>query len=131
MFRGRAAARLVDELPRRPWHELVTCPYEDLVDPSRVHIDSFGYVHLCQGITIGNTWANPLIDIIHTYDPKTHPIVGPLLEGGPAALARAFAVPREDAYVDECHLCYAVRDGLRHQGSEWLAPDQMYGVPEE
>lgn len=131
MFRGRAAARLVDGLPRRPSQDLVTCPYEDLADPSRVHIDSLGYVHLCQGLTIGNTWASPLVDIMHTYDPKTHPIVGPLLEGGPAALARAFDVPHEEAYVDECHLCYELRDRLRRQQPQWLGPDQMYGVPEE
>ncbi len=131
MFRGRAAAELVPGLPRRPWQELITCPYEDLADPSRVHIDSLGYVHLCQGLTIGNIWTRALVDIMATYDPKTHPIVAPLLEGGPAALARAFEVPHEEAYVDECHLCYDVRDLLRHQQAQWLGPDQMYGVPEE
>ena len=130
-FRGRAAAQLAEGLARRPWRELVTCPYEDLADPSRVHIDALGYVHLCQGIAIGNTQAGRLIDIIPSYDPKAHPIVGPLLEGGPAALARAFDVPHEEAYVDECHLCYDLRDRLRRQHSQWLGPDQMYGVPEE
>jgi hypothetical protein len=131
MFRGRAAAQLVPGLPRRPWHDLVTCPHEDLAHPSRVHIDPLGHVHLCQGLTIGNTSGAPLIDIMTHYDPKTHPIVGPLLEGGPAALARAFEVPHEEAYVDECHLCYDLRDLLRRQQTQWLGPDQMYGVPKE
>ena len=130
-FRGRAAARLAAGLPRRSWQELGTCPYEDLVDPARVHIDAFGYVHLCQGTALGNTHTGTLVDIISTYDPKTHPIVGPLLEGGPAALARALDVPHEEAYVDECHLCYDLRDRLRPQHPQWLGPEQMYGVPEE
>jgi hypothetical protein len=130
-FRGRAAARLVEGLPRRPWQQLTTCPYEDLVDPSRVHIDALGYVHLCQGIAIADTWKRGLVDIMSTYDAKAHPIVGPLLEGGPAALARAFDMPHEEAYVDECHLCYDLRDRLRRQQPQWLGPDQMYGVPEE
>jgi len=130
MFRGRAAAKLLEGLPRRPWQELTTCPYEDLVDPMRVHIDPLGFVHLCQGIVLGNVWARALVDIMQSYIPSAHPICGPLLEGGPAALARALDVAHEDSYVDECHLCYDLRDRLRRKVTDWLAPDQMYGVPE-
>ena len=129
-FRGRAVAKLLEGLPRRPWQELTTCPYEDLVDPMRVHIDPLGFVHLCQGIVLGNVWARPLVPIMSSYVPSVHPIAGPLLEGGPAALARAFDVAHEDSYVDECHFCYDLRDRLRRKAPEWLAPDQMYGVPE-
>jgi hypothetical protein len=130
MFRGRAVAKLLEGLPRRPWQELTTCPYEDLADPMRVHIDPLGFVHVCQGIILGNAWASALADIVRSYVPSGHPICGPLLEGGPAALARAFNVPHEDSYVDECHLCYALRDSLRRKIPDWLAPEQMYGVPE-
>ncbi|MDP2950109.1 MAG: radical SAM protein [Chloroflexota bacterium] len=129
-FRGRAVAKLLESLPRRPWQELTSCPYEDLTDPKRVHIDPLGYVHLCQGITIGNTWAKPLLDITQSYVASAHPIVGPLLAGGPAALAAAFGVTPDGSYVDECHLCYDLRDRLRRRLPQWLAPDQMYGVPE-
>ena len=130
MFRGRAVAKLLEGLPRRPWQELTTCPHEDIEHPKRVHIDPLGFIHLCQGIVLGNVWARPLVDIMRSYVPSTHPICGPLLEGGPAALARAFDVAHEDSYVDECHLCYDLRDKLRCKAPEWLAPDQMYGVPE-
>jgi len=129
-FRGRAVAKLLEGLPRRLWQELTTCPYEDLADPMRVHIDPLGFVHLCQGIVLGNVWARPLVHIMSSYVPSAHPISGPLLEGGPVALARAFDVAHEDSYVDECHFCYDLRDRLRRKASEWLAPDQMYGVPE-
>jgi hypothetical protein len=129
-FRGRAVAKLLEGLPRRPWQELTTCPYEDLSDPLRVHIDPLGFVHLCQGIVLGNVWARPLVDIMQSYVASAHPICGPLLQGGPAALARAFDVAHEDSYVDECHLCYDLRDRLRRKAADWLAPDQMYGVPE-
>ncbi len=129
-FRGRAVAKLLEGLPRRLWQELTTCPYEDLADPMRVHIDPLGFVHLCQGIVLGNVWARPLVHIMSSYVPSAHPISGPLLEGGPVALARAFDVAHEDSYVDECHFCYDLRDRLRCKAPEWLAPDQMYGVPE-
>jgi len=127
-FRGRAAAKLTKGLPRRPWQELRTCPHEELERPSRVHIDSLGFVHLCQGLVLGNAWQRELVDIVGEYDPRNHPVCGPLLAGGPAELARAFRVKHEATYVDECHLCYDVRAGLRRRLGQWLAPDQMYGV---
>ncbi|MGB3904179.1 MAG: radical SAM protein, partial [Anaerolineae bacterium] len=54
MFRGRAVDKLVEGLPTRPWEELTQCPYEDLRDPGRVHLDPYGHVHLCQGLSMGN-----------------------------------------------------------------------------
>jgi MoaA/NifB/PqqE/SkfB family radical SAM enzyme len=129
-FRGRAAAKLADGLPRRPWQEFTTCPYEELERPSRVHVDPLGFVHLCQGIVLGNVWQRELVDIMQHYDPREHPIVGRLLEGGPAELARAFRAKHEATYVDECHCCYDVRRRLRRRLGQWLAPDQMYGVPQ-
>jgi hypothetical protein len=129
-FRGRAAAKLTDGLPRRHWQELRTCPYEELERPSRVHIDPLGFVHLCQGIVLGNTWQGELLDIMSKYDPREHSIVGSLLEGGPAGLARAFRARHKSTYVDECHLCYDLRRRLRRRVGQWLALDQMYGVPQ-
>ncbi|MBW2216348.1 MAG: hypothetical protein JRF34_04050, partial [Deltaproteobacteria bacterium] len=50
-FRGRAVEKLSENLPLRPWNELCECPDEDLESPSRVHIDTFGNVQICQGIS--------------------------------------------------------------------------------
>ena len=46
-FRGRAAANLTADLPRRPWTDFNECPDEDFFDPGRVHVDGYGNVHLC------------------------------------------------------------------------------------
>jgi MoaA/NifB/PqqE/SkfB family radical SAM enzyme len=128
MFRGRAVAKLVEGVPRRPWREFNECPHEDLANPSRVHLDSFGNLHLCQGLVMGNLFHRPLKEIVATYDPKAHPIVGPLIEGGPAALVEKYDLSHEEAYVDACHLCYTAREALRSHFPDILAPDQMYGV---
>jgi hypothetical protein len=89
MFRGRAVEKLVDGLPTRPWDELTCCPYEDLAQPGRVHLDAFGHVHLCQGLSMGNMWEIPLATLVHSYDPDSHPICGPLLAGGACAPRQA------------------------------------------
>jgi MoaA/NifB/PqqE/SkfB family radical SAM enzyme len=130
MFRGRAAEKLVEGLPRKPWTQLQKCPHEDLQDPSRVHIDPFGFIHLCQGLTMGNYKEEPLSKLIQSYDPSSHPICAPLIEGGPTALVRKYEVPHEDSYVDECHLCYNARLALRSRFPKYLAPGQMYGENE-
>ena len=126
-FRGRAVAKLVKGLPCRPWQELNECPYETLDDPKRVHIDYLGYVHLCQGLTIGNALEKSLAQVMSEYDPPSHPIVGPLLSGGPAALVKRYSLPHEEGCVEACHLCYLAREMLRPQFSEALGPGQMYG----
>ena len=128
MFRGRAAETLGDGLPLRPTAELTSCPHENLADPSRVHVDCFGHVHLCQGLSMGNMWATPLSQLVAEYDPQTHPIVGPLLAGGPVRLAEMYGVALEAGYLDECHLCYAVRKALIDRFGEYLAPRQVYGL---
>jgi len=127
-FRGRAVEKLLDGVPRRPWTEFVECPDEDLADPGRVHVDTFGHLHVCQGLLMGNLWQRPLKEIVASYDPGTHPIIGPLIEGGPAALVRHYDLPHEDSYADACHLCYVARDLLRARFSEYLAPDVAYGI---
>lgn len=127
MFRGRAARALVDRVPRHPWTEFTECPHEDLVDPGRLHVDPQGFVHVCQGIAIGNLFDEPLREILARYEPEGHPIVGPLLAGGPAGLARRHRVRTRGGYADACHLCYATRLALRDRFPEQLAPGQVYG----
>lgn len=89
-----------------------SCPYEDLVSPDRVHVDAFGHVRVCQGISIGNVWETPLSAVLREYDAARHPICGPLVRGGPAALAVERGVAPDGSYVDECHYCYALRRSL-------------------
>ena len=131
MYRGRAAARLVDRALRRPWTNFTTCPYENLRDPGRVHVDPFGNVHLCQGIALGNLFRTPLHEICAEYDPDAHPVAGPLLAGGPAELVRRSGREAGEGYADACHLCYESRRALRARFPDILTPDQMYGVPAE
>ncbi|MFN2124048.1 MAG: radical SAM protein [Candidatus Promineifilaceae bacterium] len=130
MYRGRAVQKLVPRASKRPWMEMDLCPYENLIDPGRVHVDPFGYVHICQGISIGNLAEQTLNEIVAAYDPQTHPISGPLLNGGPAALVRQYELPLAGEYADACHLCDSARRMLRPQFPEILVPDQMYGVVE-
>jgi hypothetical protein len=126
-FRGRAAVNLTEGVARRPWNEFVACPDEDFVDPGRVHVDAYGYVHGCQGLVIGNLWQTPLKEILATYEPTAHPIIGPLMQGGPVALVERYNLPREETYIDACHLCYVARNALRARFADVLAPAQVYG----
>ena len=110
------------------WEEFVECPYEDLVDPSRVHLDSFGNVHICQGISIGNFLEKPLSEIFSSYQPESHPICGALLRGGPASLIKELGLDPEEGYVDECHACYLARREKIDQYPDYLTPRQVYGL---
>ena len=131
-FRGRAAEKLVKGLPLRPWESLNQCPDEDLTTPSRVHVDPFGHVHLCQGISMGNMWDTPLSELAAGYRPHSHPVVAPLVRGGPAELAKELGITPDKGYargyVDECHLCYTVRKASLGRFPELLAPAQVYGT---
>ncbi len=128
MFRGRAAVELAHRVEPHAWETFDHCPYEDLRDPGRVHLDPLGYVHLCQGITLGNLFHTPLRALCEAYEPQAHPIVGPLLAGGPTELTQRYGLPHEAQYADACHLCYRSREALRPRFPEALGPDQMYGV---
>jgi MoaA/NifB/PqqE/SkfB family radical SAM enzyme len=130
MYRGRAAEKLTPRANSFAWEQFTACPHEDLREPGRVHLDPFGNLHICQGISIGNIFRTPLKMICETYEPETHPVTGPLLRGGPVELAKTYGLaPAADAtYADACHLCYETRRLLRDQFPEVLAPDGMYGL---
>jgi len=128
MFRGRAVEKLAPQAKKLPWNEFNGCPYEDLREPGRVHLDPLGYLHVCQGISIGNLFEVSLKEISDRYVPEEHPVIGPLLVGGPAELARKYEISPPGGYADACHLCYQVRVALRQRFPEELTPDQMYGV---
>lgn len=127
LYRGRAAELLASRVDAQPWEQFTECPWEDLREPERVHVDPFGHLHVCQGISIGNLLQRPLAEIMRDYDADKHPIVGPLLAGGPAEIVRKYGLAHEDGYADHCHLCYRSRCALRGRFPDVLTPDQMYG----
>jgi MoaA/NifB/PqqE/SkfB family radical SAM enzyme len=128
MYRGRAAVNLSPRATSLPWEGFDSCPHEDLREPGRAHLDPLGNIHVCQGLVIGNLFEKPLKQICEEYDADAHPICGPLLEGGPAALVTEYNLPHDSAYADACHLCYSARTALRERFPSLLTPDQMYGV---
>jgi hypothetical protein len=128
LYRGRAAEKLAAKARPKPWQQFNECPWEELRFPERVHVDAFGFLHVCQGISIGNLLETPLAKIMRDYDPDSHPIVGPLLAGGPVELVNRYDLPNEMAYADACHLCYWSRCKLRDRFADVLAPGQMYGI---
>jgi hypothetical protein len=130
MYRGRAAEELAPRAVKWPWDQFDECPYENLKDPGRLHVDPLGNLHICQGISLGNLFQVSLKEIWETYDPKSHPITGPLLEGGPVALVQRYGLPYEGSYADACHLCSEACQLLRKRFPEILTPDQMFGVVE-
>ena len=72
MYRGRAAVRLVPQAGLQSWDSFDKCPHEDLVEPGRVHLDPLGYIHICQGIALGNLQHTSLQEISQNYHPQTH-----------------------------------------------------------
>ena len=126
LFRGRAAELLASRVSSEPWQRFTTCPWEDLRHPQRVHVDPFGHMHICQGISIGNLLERPLTEIVADFCADEHPILGPLLDGGPAEIVRRYGLTHEDGYADHCHLCYESRRALRARFPDVLTPDQMY-----
>jgi len=128
LFRGRAAEKLTAGLPRRTREELTTCPHEELEEPARVHLDCYGNVHICQGLSMGNMWETPLSSLVRQYNARQHPICGPLVSGGPMALAKEYGLELGDDFVDECHYCYTVRKALVDRFPSYLAPKQVYGL---
>ena len=128
MFRGRAAKELASKVRQKSWRTFTSCP-EEPPNITRVHLDAFGNVQFCQGITIGNVWRKPLKRIMEDLVPEKHPIIGPLARGGPAQLARDTGSRPRKTYADACHLCYELRKALRKRNRFLgvLAPDQVYG----
>ena len=127
LYRGRAAELLASRVDSKPWEQFTECPWENLRNPGRIHVDPFGNLHICQGISIGSLLERSLPEILRNYDADMHPIIGPLLAGGPAEIVRKYDLPHDDGYADHCHLCYKSRRALRARFPDVLTPDQMYG----
>jgi hypothetical protein len=128
LLKGRAADALAAGLPRRDVETFAECPHEELVRPERVHVDPWGNVFVCQGISIGNAWETPLVDIL-ARPAEDHPVVGPLARGGPAELVRAHGLGIARA-ADHCEACFGARRQLLDRYPEHLRPRQVYGLPD-
>jgi len=129
IFKGRAVYRLSQGLPKKAWHEFTECLYEDLENPERVHIDPYGNIHICQGIIIGNFLKNELKEIFESYNPKSHPIIKPIIKGGPAELVKEYNLDCKGEYIDCCHLCFTARKMLMSKFKQFLCPENMYFDP--
>jgi MoaA/NifB/PqqE/SkfB family radical SAM enzyme len=131
VFKGRAVDNLTADLPTRPAASFTSCDQENFLDIGRVHIDPMGWVHACQGITVGNLWEKPLRQIIAEYDPENEPIIGPLIRGGPVELAKQHAIDVGERFVDACHMCFLLRRELLDRFPDKLAPRRVYGLTED
>ncbi|MCK5254236.1 MAG: radical SAM protein [Thermoplasmata archaeon] len=133
MLRGRAAHEMVDGLEVRHVSTFTECPFEELEAPTRLHVDPYGNIHICQGILAGNVWDSSLAQIVQGYDPHEHPVLGPLIEGGPLALANHTGIGEGSHFASECHACYEIRRVLREdpEYSRVLGPNQVYGEEPE
>jgi hypothetical protein len=78
---------------------------------------------------IGNLFTTPLAEICREYDVGSHPVTGPLHEGGPVELTRRCGLSPGETYADACHMCFEARLRLRERFGDVLKPDQMYGDP--
>lgn len=128
LLKGRAVEKLTEGLPTKPVNQFTQCKYEELENPVRVHIDSYGNVQVCQGISIGNFMKEPLSQIINEYNFKEHPICAPIVEGGPFNMAKNYNLNLSQEFSSECHYCYSLRCKLIKQFPDHLAPQQVYGL---
>ena len=135
VFHGRAANLAAEHtgpryMPTDRCEGVYFFATEDFRKPGGVQIDVHGWVMLEHGICIGNAKRQPLGQILSKYDADAHPIIGVLRNEGPIGLTRIPEAdgfqPREDGYVDKCHLCQEIRTYLRPYFPDILCPDSYY-----
>jgi hypothetical protein len=64
---------------------------------------------------------------MESYKPESHPIIGSLLSGGPARLAKDFGFDTSPGFVSHCHLCFEARRSLLDKFPNLLTPKLVYG----
>jgi wyosine [tRNA(Phe)-imidazoG37] synthetase (radical SAM superfamily) len=130
---GRALDQLASFLPTQSTPP-ARCPLPDYLGgdlraPTAVEIHPGGWVNLCAGLSLGNAQERSLDEILASYDPDAHPIIGPLAQEGPAGLlrlAKEYGHSLPGGYVDGCHLCYQARTLLCSRYPDHLAPAYAY-----
>jgi len=126
MFRGRAAGTLSRYATLHDGQQFTRCPYEDLEHPQRLHVDPYGNLLICQGISMGNIREHPLAELVNHYRASAHPVCGPLVRGGPALLAHELGYVSPGGVADACHLCFLARRSALGRYPEILCPRQVY-----
>jgi hypothetical protein len=122
LFVGRAAESLSRYVKKKPVSEILDekCPGAwpggTLKSPLGVDVDESGFVTICPGLSIGNTYATSLREMLENYDYQERAIIAALSDNGMKGLLNLASkngfVP-EEAYIDCCHLCYENRKFLR------------------
>jgi len=124
-FMGRAARNIPGNMALWDPEDLDLCPHLDLASPTYLYLDSHGNLHLCPGIVLHNIFRGHVRRFFKEFVPHAHPIMGPLSQGGPRALARALEIPVDPGYADQCHLCWEVRSKASALGHPAL-PQHWY-----
>ncbi|MBU1535965.1 4Fe-4S cluster-binding domain-containing protein [Myxococcota bacterium] len=108
-FMGRAADHIPEDMSLWEPDDLDVCPHLNLSDPTYLYLDPGGNLHLCPGIILHNIFMGHIRQYFRDFDSEKHPVIGPLLRGGPPQLAKAFNIPISGGFADQCHLCFHVR----------------------
>ncbi len=120
--------RQMKRAERKCW-EFLTWGFIDPGGPRTVIIGPDENVMVCYGVSLGNLKDTPLPELIQGFESDPNPIVKTLLTSGVEGLvarAERYGFEREEAYQNECHLCYVVRDFLRQHEPDYLQPDDCY-----
>lgn len=128
LLRGRGARRLADRIGWEDSGPRDRCTLENLRSPERLHVDPYGFVLLCPGLAMGSLYWETLRSLLESYAPDWDPIIGPLLRGGPEALAEEYDLPFPERTAGACHSCYLIRSCLRERFPDCLGPPAAYGI---
>jgi organic radical activating enzyme len=127
-FNGRASEKLLENQSLWNPDDFDICPHESFLNPHRIWLDFLGNIHLCPGITIGNLNKLKLSELLKIVDLKNHPILTPLIQGGPVKLANVYDIKVDKGYVDHCHFCFTIRKQLIKRFPPVLTPLSFYGI---
>jgi len=104
--------------------------FGSLNKPKGFLIDNFGYIQICDGISIGNIYKKSLQEILNDYSSEKNPIINLLWEYGPLGLAKYLKNLDLDMnkkiFVNNCHLCYNMRKLIQENFTEILFPKIFY-----
>jgi hypothetical protein len=104
------------------------------LDPTsvwQINIDAYGWVSswVCSGIALGNAKETPLSEIVPRSIDQHHPMIGAIMERGPAAMlemAAKHGFQPASEYVSKCHLCWDIRVNIHKHYPALFAPEELY-----
>lgn len=130
-YNGRAAIELAPLVERKSLAELAdnSCR-EPLLRSKHVHIDADGRIMpgTCAGIVLGRLADSTTVAEVWQRlwdDAENRTVLGALIAGGPAELARRSgmdAMLAGETFAGKCHLCWCVRSLLAGRGE---CPDEL------